>query len=84
MLLSPMKHVQYQTPTLEQRGIGLGRATIESFRFSDENYEYQIFSQNNSERPQTSVILAGKTRYRRHFSTRFAKMSSCQNKSTRR
>ena len=45
---------------------------MESFRFWDENgYEYEIFSMNNSERSLTSVILVGKTSYRRHFSTRF-------------
>ena len=36
-------------------------------------YEYEIFSKNNSKLTQTSVILAGKTWYRRHFSSRLCK-----------
>ena len=32
-----------------------------------------LFSKNNIERAQTSIILAGKTWYRRHFSTRLCK-----------
>ena len=48
---------------------------VGTFRFKDENdYEYEIFSLDNIERAQTSVILAGKTWYRRHFSTRFCKI----------
>ena len=44
---------------------------LESFRFQDENdYEDEIFLMNNIERALTSVILAGKTSPRRHFSTK--------------
>ena len=46
----------------------------QSFRFEDDNnYEYYIFSVLSSAHAGASVILAGKSDSRRHFTTGFSK-----------